>query len=148
MTHSNTELVNVFNSHLVSVLYTREDISSFHLDHIVPTLNDVDITPFIVLDRLEKFNVNKSSGPDSWPLLLFKETALQLSVTLCIHFKKSLSSSCLPSSWKHAHVTPIHKMGNRSVADNYCPISLTLPIVQILESIIKEQITHHMLPNS
>ena len=150
MTHSNTEMANVFNNHFASV-YTREDISSvpsFHLDHTVPTLNDVDITPSIVLDRLEKINVNKSSGPDGWPLLSLKETALQLSVPLCILFKKSLSSSCLPSSWKHAHVTPIHKKGNRSAADNYRPISLTSPIVRILESIIKDHITHHMLTNS
>ena len=88
MTHSNTEMANVFNNHFASV-YTREDISSvpsFHLDHTVPTLNDVDITPSIVLDRLEKINVNKSSGPDGWLLLSLKETALQLSVPLCILF--------------------------------------------------------------
>ena len=92
MTHSNTEMANVFNNYFASV-YTREDISSipsFHLDHTVPTLNDVDITPSIVLDRLEKINVNKSSRPDGWPLLSLKETALQLSVPLCILFKKSV----------------------------------------------------------
>ena len=143
MTHSNTEMANVFNNHFASV-YTRSSVPSFHLDHTVPTLNDVDITPSIVLDRLEKINVNKSSEPDGWPLLSLKETAVQLSVPLCTLFKKSLSSSCLPSSWKHAHVTPIHKKGNRSTADNYRPISLTSPIIQILESIIKDHITHQM----
>ena len=61
MTHSNTEMANVFNNHFASV-YTREDTSSvpsFHLDHTVPTLNDVDITPSIVLDRLEKIRENQ-----------------------------------------------------------------------------------------
>ena len=63
-------------------------------------------------------------------------------------FRKSLSSGYLPSIWKHAHVTPIHKKGNCSNADNYRPISLTSPIVRILESIIKDHIAQHMLINS
>jgi len=115
---------------------------SFCLDNIVPTLGDVDTTPAIVLDKLKNINVNKSSGPDGWPLLSLKKTALQLSIPLCILFKKSLSSSCLPSCWKHAHITPIYKKGNRSASDNYHPISLTSPAVRILESIIKD---HYML---
>ena len=59
-----------------------------------------------------------------------------------------LYSSHIPVSWKHAHVTPIHKKGSHSVADNYRPITLTLLIVRILESIIKDNITHHMLTNN
>jgi len=91
--------------------------------------------------------VNKSSGPDGWPLLSLKETALQLSIPLCILFKKSFSSGCLPSCWKRAHITPIYKKGNRFAADNYRPISLTSPIIRILGSIIKDHITraHYML---
>ena len=131
--------------HILEKIYISS-VPSFYLDHTVPTLNDVDITPFIVLDRLVKINVNKSS--DGWPLLSLKEAALQLIVPLCILFKKSLSSSCLPSSWKHAHVKPIHKKENCSAADTYCPISLTSPIVRSLESISKDHITHHMLTNS
>ena len=141
-------MANLFNDYFASV-YTREDVSStpsFSLDHTVPTLND--ITPSIVFDKLKKIDVNKLSGPDGWPILSLKETALQVSVPLSILFKKSLSSGLIPASWKHAHVTPIHKKGSRSVADNYRPISLTSPIVRILESIIKDNITHHMLINN
>ena len=91
-----------------------------------------------------------SSGPDGWPILSLKETALQVSVPLSILFKKSLSSGHIPASWKHAyaHVTPIHKKGSHSIAVNYHPISLTIPIVWILESIIKDNITQHMLTNN
>jgi len=61
---------------------------------------------------------------------------------------RNLLGSYLPSCWKYAHITPIYKKGNRSAADNCHPISLTSPIVQILESIIKDHITHHILANS
>ena len=100
MTHTNTEMANLFNNYFASV-YTREDISSmpsFNLDHIVPTLNDIDVTPSIVFDKLKKIDVNKLSGPDGWPVLSLKETTLQVSVPLCILFKKSLSNSHLPAS--------------------------------------------------
>ena len=49
---------------------------------------------------------------------------------------------------KVSHVTPIYKKGNHSIADNYHPISLTSPVVRILESIIKDSVTHHMLINN
>ena len=74
-------MANIFNNYFVSV-YTSEDVSSipsFHLEHEVPTIDDVEVTPAIVLHKLENIDANKSSGPDSWPLLLLRETALQLS---------------------------------------------------------------------
>jgi len=140
-------MANLFDDHLASI-YTREGASavpSLHLNHPVPTLGDVEITLSIVLDRLEKIDVNKLSGPDGWPLRSLKKTALQLSNPLC---KKSLCCSSLPASWKLAHVTPVHKKGNCSAADNHCPISLISPIVRILESIIRDHITQHMLMNN
>ena len=95
-------MANVFNDYFASV-YTREDVSStpsFNLNHTVPTLNDIDtrITPSIVFDKLKKMDVNKSSGPDGWPILSLKETALQVSVPLSILFKKSLSSSLISAT--------------------------------------------------
>jgi len=99
----------------------------FHLDNIVP---NVDITPAVILTK-KNINVNKSSGPDGLQGSI-KET-LQLSIPLCILFKKSLSSSsCLPSCWKHAQFTR-REIVLLISANNYRPISLTSPIVQILE---------------
>ena len=40
-------------------------------------------------------------------------------------FNKSLCESRLPQIWKDANITPIHKKGPKSKAENYRPISLT-----------------------
>ena len=57
----------------------------------MPTLNDIDITPSSAYEKLEKMDMNKSSGADGWHLLSLKETALQASVPLCVLLNKSVS---------------------------------------------------------
>ena len=46
----------------------------------------------------------------------------------------------VPSTWKEAAVVPIHKGGDRSLAKNYWPISLTSPIMKVLERIIRKEL--------
>ena len=91
---------------------------------------------------------NKSPGPEGWPVLALKETAQELHVPLTILFNKSLKSSSIPDVWKQAFVTPIHKKGDRSKAENYRPISLTSTIGKILESIIRDQIYQYLTTNN
>ena len=104
----------------MSMLPTNGDVGDF--------LNNIDNGKLIC----EAVSFNESigqPGPDGWPILSLKETASQISLSLSILFKKSLNSSHIPVSWKHVHVTPIHKKDSHSVADNYRPISLTSPII-------------------
>ena len=71
--------------------------------------------------------------------------AQQLSIPLSILFSKSFNSISLPLAWKEALVTPIYKKGDHTAisTSNYQPISLTSPIVRIMESIIRDQIQKH-----
>ena len=50
--------------------------------------------------------------------------------------KKSVASGSLPFYWVSANIVPIHKRNDRHSPENYCPISLTLIIVKVLERII------------
>lgn len=51
--------------------------------------------------------------------------------------------------WKSANVVPIHKSGERPLAENYRPVSLTSMLTKSLERIIHKHImkflTHHIL---
>ena len=51
--------------------------------------------------------------------------------------------------WKSANVVPIHKSGERPLAENYRPVSLTSMLAKSLERIIHQHImkflTHHIL---
>ena len=62
-------------------------------------------------------------------------------------FNASLNLGQLPEDWKSANVTAIFKKGNRHVAGNYRPVSLTSIACNLLESIVREQMIKYMKTN-
>jgi len=59
-------------------------------------------------------------------------------------FRKSLDGGLVPGDWRHANVTPIYKKGNRGLAENYRPVSLTSQICKAVETIIWNKIVDHL----
>ena len=53
-------------------------------------------------------------------------------------FEKSLGFGTLPLAWKIAHVIPLFKKGDRSLPENYRPISLTSGVCRIFEHLIND----------
>ena len=50
-----------------------------------------------------------------------------------------MASADVPSEWKLANVTPIFKTGNKSSPSNYRPVSLTVVLCKIFESILRDK---------
>ena len=86
----------------------------------------------------------KSTGLDNIPAKFLKETAVQISSALSLIFQASINQGILPSDWKEANVVPIHKKGQRSVAVNYRPVSLTSICCKMLEHIIYSSLFAHL----
>ena len=91
------------------------------------------INPAGVASLLMGLGPFKATGPDDIPAYLLKETANQLAPSLKQVFKASLYQSKLPSNWKTAHIVPAHKKGDRSLPNNYRPISSTSLCCKALE---------------
>ena len=53
----------------------------------------------------------------------------------------------LPSAWKNANITAIHKKGNKHVGGNYRPVSLTRICCKILESTMPDALIKFMKEN-
>ncbi|KAI8512068.1 hypothetical protein Bbelb_111680 [Branchiostoma belcheri] len=122
---SDAEKAEVLNDFFASV-FTAEDMTS------MPTIGTIPVAT-----RLENVEVTEE-----------KELAHQLCTPLNILFRKSLEAAKLPEGWKQAHVTPIHKKGNRSTPGNYRPVSLTSVVGKVMESIIRDSLVDHMMQNS
>ena len=72
---------------------------------------------------------------------------MEISPMLAHLFQQSLNYGILPSQWKHAFVTPVHKKGDRMDPQNYRPISLTSVICKTMEHVIVSQLMKHLESN-
>ena len=134
----------ILNEQFQSV-FTKEDDSHPHLDgppH--PPIPALDISVDGVRKLLNGLKVNKASGPDNIPNRVLRELADELAPSLHLIFAQSLSSSQLPSDWRNANISPIFKKGDRHVASNYRPVSLTSVCCKLLEHIVCKHIRNHL----
>lgn len=112
------------------------------------TLETLEITPTEVEERLKKLKIDKARGPDGVHPWILRECASEISRPLCLIFKKSLSSGDLPKQWKQANISAIFKKGNKQLANNYRPVSLTCIPCKVMETILRKEIVRHMSYNS
>ena len=55
-----------------------------------------------------------------------------------------LKESCFPDSWKVLLLVPVFKnVAERSVAKNYCPVSLLSAVSKVFEKLINNKIVDH-----
>ena len=87
-------------------------------------METIDITTETVFKVLRSLDVNKAIGPDSISNRVLKECALSLSDVLCDIFNQSIKEGVFPNDWKYANLSPLFKNNDRSVPENYRPISL------------------------
>ena len=64
-------------------------------------------------------------GPGGIPNILLKACAEEISYGLSAIFQYSLDTGTPPLDWRNANVTKVFKKGDRHLAENYRPVSLT-----------------------
>ena len=140
---------NMFNNYFSSV-FTKEDLHNIPIptnlfnDLECNSLHEIFISEKMVLEKLEKLNINKSQGPDEIHPKLLYELRYQLAKPLTALFKNSVTRGEVPGDWRDANVTPIHKKGSKAKPENYRPVSLTSVVGKLLESIVKENVVQHL----
>ena len=109
-----------------------------------PSIDNVTVTTPGIVKLINNLKPNKASGPDQVSVRLLKLVPDESAKILQVIFQQSLSTGTIPSDWKHAFVTPIHKKGTRSDPTNYRPISLTCISCKLLEHILSNHIMKHL----
>ena len=90
---------------------------------------------------LTTLNSHKAAGSDGIPPCILKSCKANITASLTSIINQSLLSGVFPASYKHAHVCPLFKSGDKLAATNYRPISLLPVASKILEKVVHRQIT-------
>ena len=109
----------------------------------IPTMPDIVIFPEGVEKLLGNLDPNKATGPDNIGPRVLKIAAKELAPALSLIFQRSLDTGILPKSWSQANISPIYKKGDRTLAENYRPVSLTSVCCKVLEHIIHSNVMNH-----
>ena len=109
-----------------------------------PSIGNLSITLKGVQKLLEKINISKAAGPDLIPGRMLNMLAPELAPIVHAIFTQSLDTGELPRDWSLANVAPIFKKGNRVLAENYRPVSLTCITCKLFEHIVCRHILDHV----
>ena len=140
-TYANThdKIADIFNKYFFDQ-FSDSSNYDIDIDFSDKMFTDFKFDPVTICNILRNINVNKSPGPDGIHGKVLKNCALTLSFPLSILFNLSYFSGQLPTDWKLANVTPVHKKGDKTNVENYRPISLTSLIMKVMEKCIRDEL--------
>ena len=114
------------------------------LDRSSPFMEDIVVTKEGVTKLLKGLNPSKALGPDELHPRVLKELATELGPIFVHLFQQSIDSGEMPKEWTLATISPLFKKGDRSLACNYRPVSLTRVPCKLLEHIVRSNIMAHL----
>ena len=126
--------------HSIYVNEPNNNIPLVKTPRCAKSLAQINFTENALLDEILSANSNSSPGPDNISMFILKNCANEILKPLLHVMQISFNSSCLPSDWLIASVIPIFKKGDKTLASNYRPISLTSTCCKLMEKIICKQL--------
>jgi hypothetical protein len=153
ITQEPKEIANILNQSFQDVFVIEDDgdMPSFEVKDASTKFVDLDpneITYESVLAKLKRLEEFKACGVDKLHPTLLKNCANAFTVPLTLIFRASLVSSQIPIQFRSANITPLFKKGDKTVASNYRPVSLTVVPCKIMEGILREKIEDYFYKNS
>lgn len=148
LAESDPEKASTLNQQFCDNFSSEDTVSIPLLKRKLSNIPNIQITEGGVFKLIASLKPSKAAGPDGLHPIVLKELAPVISPTLAFIFQKSLDNGSLPNDWCDANVCPLFKKGDRSLAINYRPISLTSIVCKILEHIICSNIMAHIDANN
>jgi hypothetical protein len=130
---------NILNSYYASIFGYEHNITEIQSMDSGKSFN---VSTNLIRKRLLSIGRNKSVGQDGIPgdvLKLCREAIIPYLMRL---LNITMSSNAIADDWKKAILVSIYKRGERSVAGNYMPVSLTSVVCKQMEHVISGYLRH------
>ena len=113
-----------------------------YLKVISRNCNSIFVTPTSVCEIRKLISAlpnKKSSGYDNIDNILLKKIESEISPMLVKLFNQSLSDGVFPEVMKLAEIVPLFKSNDKTLTENYRPISLLITLSKILEKVVHKR---------
>ena len=140
---SELEQADEFNGQFTDVFNKNEHSQVPLPNRSAPFMNDI-VSAVGVTKLLKGLNPSKALGPDELHPRVLKELASELGPVFAHLFQQSIDTGEIPKEWSLANICPLFKKGDRSLACNYRPVSLTCVPCKLLEHIVCSNIMAHL----
>ena len=107
-------------------------------------MDDIVVSNEGVTKLLKGLNPSKALGSHELHPRILKELATKLGPVFAHLFQKSLDTGEIPKEWSLANRCFLYKKGDRALACNYRPVSLTCVPCKLLEYIVCSNIMAHL----
>ena len=107
-------------------------------------MEDIVVTKEGVTKLLKGLNPSKALGADELHPRVLKELATELGPAFAHLFQQSIDKGEIPKELSLANICSLFKKGDRSLACNYRPVSLTCVPCKLLEHIVCSNIMAHL----
>ena len=134
----------MFNGQFTDVFNKTVHNQVPHLDRLAPFMDEIVITKEGVTKLLKGLNPSKALGPDELHPRVLKELPKELGPVSVHLFQQSINTGEIPKKWSLTNICPLFKKGDRSLACNYRPVSLTCFPCKLLEHIVCSNIMGHL----
>lgn len=100
-----------------------------------------------VINTIDKLKPKSSCGADRLSNKLVKLIKHEVSKPVMLIINQSFQTGVFPDKLKLAKVIPIHKKNDKTILDNYRPVSILPSLSKIFEKIMYNQLYNHFLSN-
>ena len=107
-------------------------------------MKEIHVSAEGVTKLLKGLNPSKALGPGELHPRVLKELASELGPMFAHLFQQSIDTGEIPKEWSLANICPLYKKGDRSLAYNNRPVSLTCVQCKLHEHIVCLNIMAHL----
>lgn len=151
------EIAHAFNEFFVNIGNKLAEKISFNRQHRAFTSYLKDKSPFTfifkhvtekdILSVVKEFDPKNSAGHDSISINMLKKISPLIVKPLSLIINQSLTTGIFPHKLKIAKVIPLYKKNDKTMLDNYRPISLLPSISKVFERIVYNQLYEYLTTN-